>query len=464
MKIGRKKGISLIVLVITIIVIIILAGAVIVSLSANNPILQATKAAYLSDVKNFQIELDLYKTKQFSDKLGSYDPTLLQADIDSVTYNGLVVSGITINDLIPSLGKSTKYNGQFYIINGKLVFGGNDVNKQDWAREIDIQVDSSVPIFKQNVTSWTNGNVKVIPEYPVADANVNMLNNGNFLNGLTNWSANMPDGSVTLINIDTPYGKGVRVTKAVGTGGYWPLDNTTSNNYKAGKTYMFSWYYKVIQGSARPYLVGWWLYDNGVYRNNLSIEEVSLENGWIYAQAKYTFTANFSLTGATFVNSMPDNVIVEFANVRLTESTMQYKIGSAGTWTPYTIPIELTSNATIYAKYTNILGNLSLDGTISIANIDKTKPTVAYTTNGGTNATVVNTTVTVNDAGALNTSTLQYVWDTQNVVTPTNGWTTFTNGTNLSKTGVGTYYLWIKACDNAGNITIDKTNAFVIAL
>lgn len=44
-----KKGISLIVLVITIIVIIILAGSVILSLSANNPIAQATTAKKASD-------------------------------------------------------------------------------------------------------------------------------------------------------------------------------------------------------------------------------------------------------------------------------------------------------------------------------------------------------------------------------------------------------------------------------
>ncbi|MDF2866085.1 MAG: hypothetical protein K0R72_903 [Clostridia bacterium] len=65
-----KKGISLIVLVITIIVIIILAGAVILSLANNNPINSANKAVCLSDVANFKSavaldfasELSLYTT------------------------------------------------------------------------------------------------------------------------------------------------------------------------------------------------------------------------------------------------------------------------------------------------------------------------------------------------------------------------------------------------------------------
>ena len=56
-----KRGISLIVLVITIIIVIILTGAIISSLSSNNPILQAAKAVFLSDVENFQTELELYK-------------------------------------------------------------------------------------------------------------------------------------------------------------------------------------------------------------------------------------------------------------------------------------------------------------------------------------------------------------------------------------------------------------------
>ena len=52
--INKKQGISLIVLVITIIVIIILAGAVILSLSSNNPIQSANKATCLSDIANFK--------------------------------------------------------------------------------------------------------------------------------------------------------------------------------------------------------------------------------------------------------------------------------------------------------------------------------------------------------------------------------------------------------------------------
>ena len=55
-----KKGISLIVLVITIIVIIILAGAVILSLAQNNPIGQANEATRTHDAGEIESALSMY--------------------------------------------------------------------------------------------------------------------------------------------------------------------------------------------------------------------------------------------------------------------------------------------------------------------------------------------------------------------------------------------------------------------
>jgi len=66
-----KKGISLIVLVITIIVIIILAGAVILSLSANNPIEQAGKAKTASNQAEVQSAVTLYLAKLMAEGEGA---------------------------------------------------------------------------------------------------------------------------------------------------------------------------------------------------------------------------------------------------------------------------------------------------------------------------------------------------------------------------------------------------------
>ena len=58
-----KKGISLIVLVITIIVMIIIAGAIIISLNSTNVINRADEAVIKSDLANLKSELTLYYTE-----------------------------------------------------------------------------------------------------------------------------------------------------------------------------------------------------------------------------------------------------------------------------------------------------------------------------------------------------------------------------------------------------------------
>ncbi|MEG1009676.1 MAG: hypothetical protein RSC92_04925, partial [Clostridia bacterium] len=67
---STNKGISLIVLVITIIIIIILAGAIILSLSDNNPIESANKAKFVSSMKSFQEELNMYNSDNYIKTMG----------------------------------------------------------------------------------------------------------------------------------------------------------------------------------------------------------------------------------------------------------------------------------------------------------------------------------------------------------------------------------------------------------
>ena len=85
-----KSGISLIVLVITIIVIIIIAGAVILNLTQNNPVNDAKKAKFMSDVDTFKSELSLYVANKQAGTLGSYNGEKLYADKESVTENGKI--------------------------------------------------------------------------------------------------------------------------------------------------------------------------------------------------------------------------------------------------------------------------------------------------------------------------------------------------------------------------------------
>ncbi|MCX8073984.1 MAG: hypothetical protein N2749_00145 [Clostridia bacterium] len=116
-----KKGISLIVLVITIIVIIILAGAVILSLSNNNPIGQANFSTFLSDRSNIQDAITLDVLKQFADAqpAGSYDVSTY-----TPTVGGDVATMIT--------NFQTKFGVTTTITDGKLLVTATEGTAKDY--------------------------------------------------------------------------------------------------------------------------------------------------------------------------------------------------------------------------------------------------------------------------------------------------------------------------------------------
>jgi Tfp pilus assembly protein PilE len=120
----NKKGISLIVLVITIIVIIILAGSVILSLSKNNPILSAQEATFKNDMDSLQSELTMYITKQYAQTLGSYDVNNMNGEVS--TY-------------IPSV---TKYDSTFDVVKGKLIYTGTNTQNLSYARNMNLDIST----------------------------------------------------------------------------------------------------------------------------------------------------------------------------------------------------------------------------------------------------------------------------------------------------------------------------------
>jgi Tfp pilus assembly protein PilE len=114
----NKKGISLIVLVITIIVIVILAGAIYLSLLQSNPILTANEATFKSDIMSIQEELGLYLATNIQNN-GSYIyPT--KSDIKLADkYDSSVLN----------------------IVNDKIIYKTSDKNEKMWAESLGIIVD-----------------------------------------------------------------------------------------------------------------------------------------------------------------------------------------------------------------------------------------------------------------------------------------------------------------------------------
>ncbi len=139
---------------------------------------------------------------------------------------------------------------------------------------------------------------------------------------------------------------------------------------------------------------------------------------------------------------------------------------------------NITSNITTSGTINmNVIGSYKITytvknsaGTVSTATrtvnvVDNIPPVISFSPNG--NSTYKqnhNTKVTVTDAhSGVDNGNLRYLWHVS-TTTPNEQLFTnsFTNESNLSlpSNQTGTYYLWIKALDKAGNTSIQRSNAF----
>jgi len=137
----RHKGVSLIVLVITIIVIIILAGAVILSLSANNPITQAKEATFKANIDAYNNELLLYTTNQYTS-----DTTFNIDNLNAVTI-------LEVQNIFKSA--SAEEAKKVKIVQGKLSYIGYDENEIKWSKDMNISLN--IPYVKSGMVLWYDG-------------------------------------------------------------------------------------------------------------------------------------------------------------------------------------------------------------------------------------------------------------------------------------------------------------------
>ena len=437
MKLNKKNGISLIILLITIVIVIILASAVIVSITNNNPISEASKMAFETDVNSFKAELDTYNTKQNIDKPRGYSSSKLQANETSITYDGVEDTNNTIYDIMPLLGSMPKYHGLFEVENGKLKFMGTDTTQKEWVKEMGMEI---IIIGEPKVTITAASETVVAPGTDVTYTVEFSSNVGLTTIDLTNNVEVLTNGGTLL----SP-----QPTFVIGSVTGTPTDLTRSQDVTINTSSLSSGAYKImVKAGSATNVDGVSNMKDTIALTSFNIDTTPPTNPIMLASPTGWTNGNVTVS----VTYSADSAIMQYST-------------NGTTWNAYTSSVVVnTNNTTVYAKAIDAVGNQSGQSTITIANIDKTIPTVAYGTNGGSGSAGI-TTVTVSDLGGslVDTSTLQYVWDTQNTATPSNGWTTFANGDTLTESGVtGTYYLWIKANDNAGNSVVSKTNSFTL--
>lgn len=524
----KKRGISLIVLVITIIVITILAGAVILSLSQNNPINNAKEAVFLDNAANLKTELDLYHAKQYADSLGSYKPKELYADNVQVKYSGSAklaadgVTPLTISSVTPSISKVSE-QANYSVIDGELIYSGDNIRNGELAEKVGVKYE---PVVVPTIIDSTVEKTIVAVGTETVDYDIG-------IEAKSDIATYNLDGNVKILDSDrvdlvnqptvTPIVQDNNVKLAIDTSDLSPGDYyikieegaITDENGKVNKEEILDLGFTIenvppsaptavasttswtssnvtvtiqypVDATEKKYtfdLNNWFNYtDPIVVSSNCTITSVAVKDGLQSGNSsieianidKTAPVINFGTNGnATLSNVANSTVTVTDPSSGV--NTLEY-VWTTSTSTPVSGWTSFTSGSTLtspngisglyylWIKASDNAGNISIPRTTNTFNIDSVVPTVTYGTNGGFNMTQVSTTVSVTDPAGINSSSLQYVWDSQKVTTPSSGWTSFTNGATLTKNVTGKYYLWVKGNDNAGNLVVSTSNAFTVGI
>ena len=220
---------------------------------------------------------------------------------------------------------------------------------------------------------------------------------------------------------------------------------------------------------------------------------------------KWVAPENITLTGNTIIaDTIAPTVVITANEEKTNKDTVIYTFtwsedvenftvedievinGSKGTFTKvsgkaYTLEVDTTNEGRQIVKVpanvcTDIAGNENSErATYNNVVIDYTKPIVRAKINGGkyvidedSNKSTLKEIIVVNEE----ISKFEYTWSDEDTI-PENGWTIYPNVDNItvnsdiplatSVDSEGTYYLYMKVTDKAGNVFRGRTNGFVVS-
>ena len=158
----RKKGISLIVLVITILVMIILSGVVIVSLQKNNPIEKAKEAAYKTKIATIIEQIELEKINDFAGTNNSEKRILWDSP-----FNYQLIGSVEQGKIEKELGRKLEATDLFYEVNMAITEYPGDKGTYIYNKKerILIEVDKSKLKRSKGVWYWTEPNKPEVYQY-----------------------------------------------------------------------------------------------------------------------------------------------------------------------------------------------------------------------------------------------------------------------------------------------------------
>ena len=134
-----KKGISLIVLVVTMVVIIILVATVLYNITDGKIFGVANESVFKNDLRVIEEEFEMFVQTKATQSVGKFEIESLNAADNGLTYNTKTNDKETnIYDVIPTAKKG--YYSEFEIIKGELYYKGDVEQKLIWAKELGIGI------------------------------------------------------------------------------------------------------------------------------------------------------------------------------------------------------------------------------------------------------------------------------------------------------------------------------------
>jgi hypothetical protein len=210
----------------------------------------------------------------------------------------------------------------------------------------------------------------------------NLISNGDFTSGLKYWYSNADSTNHSII--ETPYGKGIRISRTNGTEGYFSLIyGGRPIIFHASHKYQINFKYKVQKGVAVPFRIGWWVNDGkkGYSSSALPLSINDLDNGWKEVKCSYRFIeTQYNLI--FFLNSLEDYSIVDIADVEISDldketylpsyedQIEELKLRNKGTWQKLTLRAECNEGyAPVYLYFSkNFVSDFSsLNGFVIFA-------------------------------------------------------------------------------------------------
>ncbi|MDD2627522.1 MAG: hypothetical protein PHR25_02295 [Clostridia bacterium] len=191
----KRKGISLIVLVITIIIMIIISSMIILSIYNNNVINKAKESNFKSNLSSYSNQLSLYiANEQLKEN-------------NQLAYDDLNILEVSkVKDILHNINK--EHLEKIRIVKGKIFYAGTDKEEMQWAKDINLIQN---PYIDEGLILWYDG----IFNGGLGIHNDNSSEDRNIWKDL---SGNNKHGTLQDFNYNASYGWNNNALKFNGTG------------------------------------------------------------------------------------------------------------------------------------------------------------------------------------------------------------------------------------------------------